>query len=275
MSLPKISIVTCSYQQGRFLGATLRSVLEQHYPALEYIVVDGGSKDGSLAAIRDVESRLAWWVSEPDKGQTDALIKGFARSSGDVLAWLCSDDLLLPGALDAVGRYFEAHPEVEWLYGDALWIDALGAPLRTKREMPWSRFAFLFDHNYLAQPSVFWRRSLFERAGGLQTEWNLAMDADLWLRFARTSRPHHLRRYLSCMRYYPEQKTRALRPAGEREDERLRAREAPRLAALPRWPLHALARCLRVAGKAVAGGYSAPVPTELRSWLRGLEIVSV
>ena len=272
MSLPKISLVTCSYQQGHFIGATLRSVLEQAYPALEYIVVDGASRDGSVAAIRDVQSRLAWWVSEPDQGQTDALAKGFARSTGEVMGWLCSDDLLLPGALDAVGRCFEAHPEVDWLYGDAIWIDAVGAPLRTKREMPWSRTVFLFDHNYLAQPSVFWRRSLFEQAGGLQTEWNLAMDADLWLRFARISKPHHLARYLSCMRYYPEQKTRALKPAGRREDERLRVREAPRMAALPRWPLRALARCLRVGGKAVAGGYGAPVPINLRNWLRGQEI---
>ena len=274
MALPKISIVTCSYQQGRFIGATLRSVLEQQYPALEYIVVDGASSDGSAETIRSHASQLAYWVSEPDKGQTDALIKGFARCSGEVQGWLCSDDLLLPGALDAVGRFFEAHPEVDWVYGDALWIDAAGAPLRAKREMPWNRTVFLFDHNYLAQPSVFWRRSLFDKAGGLQTDWNLAMDADLWLRFARISRPQHLRQYLSCMRYYPEQKTRALKPAGRREDERLRVREAPRLAALPRWPLRALARSVRVGSKALAGGYGAPVPADVRPWLRALEIAS-
>jgi glycosyltransferase involved in cell wall biosynthesis len=270
--LPTVSLVTCSYQQGRFLGATMRSVFDQQYPALEYIVVDGGSKDGSAALIESHAARLAWWVSEPDEGQTDALIKGFARSTGEVMGWLCSDDLLLPGALHTVGRYFAEHPQVDWVYGDALWIDAHGAPLRTKREMRWSRTAFLFDHNYLAQPSVFWRRRLYDAVGGLQPGWNLAMDADLWLRFARRSRPAHLQRYLSCMRYYPEQKTRALKPAGRREDESLRRREAPLLAALPRWPLRTLARTLRVGGKAVAGGYRAPVPPELLPWLRALAI---
>jgi glycosyltransferase involved in cell wall biosynthesis len=185
--LPKISVVTCSYQQGRFIDSTLRSVLEQNYPALEYIVIDGGSSDGSVQAIRHHEAQLAYWISEPDKGQTHALTKGFQRATGDVLGWLCSDDLLLPGALESVGRFFAQHPEVEWVFGDALWIDAQGKALRAKKEMQWSSAVFLFDHNYLAQPSVFWRRGLFERAGGLDDRWNLAMDADLWLRFARAS----------------------------------------------------------------------------------------
>jgi glycosyltransferase involved in cell wall biosynthesis len=271
-TLPTLSLVTCSFQQGAFLGATMRSVFEQHYPALEYIVVDGGSSDGSADLIKEQSARLSWWVSEPDKGQTDALIKGFGRSTGELMGWLCSDDLLLPGALDAVGRFFAAHPAVDWVYGDAVWIDAKGAPLRTKREMRWSRTAFLFDHNYLAQPSVFWRRRLYDAVGGLQPGWNLAMDADLWLRFARHSRPRHLSQYLSCMRYYPQQKTRALKPAGRREDESLRRREAPLMSALPRWPLRAFARSLRIGGKAIAGGYRARVPSELLPWLRELEI---
>lgn len=270
--LPKISLVTCSYQQGRYVEATLRSVLEQAYPALEYIVIDGGSRDGSTEVVRRHAERLAYWVSEPDAGQTDALAKGFARSTGDVMGWLCSDDLLLPGALDTVGRFFATHPGVDWIYGDALWIDAQGRPLRPKREMGWSSTVFLFDHNYLAQPSVFWRRGLYERAGGLQREWNLAMDADLWLRFARLSRPQHVQRYLSCMRYYPEQKTRALKPAGRKEDELLRRREAPRLSGLPRAPLRLLARGLRLGMKAARGGYTARVPADCLPWLRGLEI---
>jgi glycosyltransferase involved in cell wall biosynthesis len=269
-----ISLVTCSYQQGRFIGATLKSVLEQAYPALEYLVVDGGSRDETVQRIREHEAQLAWWVSEPDGGQTDALVKGFARCTGEVMGWLCSDDLLLPGALDRVGRYFRDHPEAQWVYGDAIWIDAAGRPLRPKREMPWSRTVFLFDHNYLAQPSVFWRRSLYEKVGGLDRRWNLAMDADLWLRFANVSRPRHLRQYLSCMRYYPEQKTRALKPAGRREDESLRRREAPLLSAWPRWPLRALARSLRVGTKAAWGGYATALPADVRPWLRALEIAS-
>ena len=265
--LPKISIVTCSYQQGRFIDATLRSVLEQNYPALEYIVIDGGSTDGSVQVIQRRESGLAYWVSEPDQGQTDALAKGFDRSTGEVMAWLCSDDLLLPGALDTVGRYFAEHPEVDCVFGDAIWIDAAGKPIRPKKEMSWNRTVFLFDHNYLAQPSVFWRRSLYDRVGGLGRQWNLAMDSDLWLRFAQHTRPQHVASYLSCMRYYPEQKTRALKPAGRKEDEALRLREAPVLSQLPRSATRAAARAARIMIKGVHGGYGARVPDQVARWL--------
>lgn len=273
-TLPTISIVTCSYQQGRFLDATMRSVLEQRYPALEYVIVDGGSRDNSVEVIRSHAPALAWWVSEKDEGQTDALAKGFARTHGEIMGWLCSDDLLLAGSLERVGRFFAANPEVQWLYGDGLWIDAQGRLLRPKREMGWSSTVFLFDHNFLAQPSVFWRRGLWERAGGLQAQWDMAMDADLWLRFARHAPPRHLPEYLSAMRSYPEQKTRALQPAGRREDEALRRREAPRLAALPRAPVRLVARALRIGMKAARGGYGTAVPEAHRAWLQRLEIAA-
>jgi glycosyltransferase involved in cell wall biosynthesis len=273
MSLPSISLVTCSYQQGRFIESTLKSVLEQNYSALEYIVVDGGSQDTSVDVIQRHAAQLAYWVSEPDAGQTDALAKGFARSHGEIMGWLCSDDLLLPGALETVGRYFQSHPDVDWVFGDAIWIDGQGLPIRPKREMPWSRTVFLFDHNYLAQPSVFWRRRLFDKVGGLNRSLNLAMDSDLWLRFARCTSPRHLPTYLSCMRFYPEQKTRALRPAGRAEDDRLRRREAPLLSRLPHAPMHAFAKSLRVVRKALHGGYTAHVPDGISSWLRRMEIV--
>ncbi len=270
--LPRISLVTCSYQQGRFIEATLRSVIEQRYAALEYLVIDGGSTDGSVDTIRRHEAQLAAWVSEPDGGQADALARGFARSTGEIMGWLCSDDLLLPGALETVGRYFATHPEVDVVFGDALWIDAQGQAIRPKKEMPWNRTVFLFDHNYLPQPSVFWRRRLYDRVGGVQRDWHLAMDSDLWLRFARHSRPRHVSAYLSCMRFYPEQKTRALQPAGRREDEALRRREAPVLAALPRAPLRAAARALRIGLKSLHGGYNARVPAAVAPWLDALAI---
>lgn len=269
--LPSISIVTCSFRQGAFIDATMRSVFNQNYPHLEYLVVDGGSTDGTVDVIRRYESRLAYWVSEPDAGQTDALIKGFKRSTGDIQGWLCSDDLLMPQALQAVGTFFSEHPEVDFLFGDALWIDAKGKLIRSKKEMGWNKFVYLFDHNYLAQPSCFWRRSLYERVGGLDAKWNLAMDSDLWLKFARHTRPRHLARYLSCMRFYPEQKTRALKPAGRKEDEALRVRESPVLAAWPRTPLRLAARGLRGLNKLVAGGYTASVPQD-SEWLKQHEI---
>jgi glycosyltransferase involved in cell wall biosynthesis len=252
---PKFSIVTCSYQQGRYLDATLRSVLDQGYAGLEYIVIDGGSEDGSAEVIRAHEAALAYWVSEADRGQTDALIKGFNRASGEICGWLCSDDLLLPGALQRVADFFAAHPQVAAVYGDALWIDAAGGYIRPKREMGFNRFVFLFDHNYIAQPSMFWRRDLYERVRGLDRDFNLAMDADLWERFSRHTQIAHLPEYLSCMRYYPEQKTRAMRPQGRLEDTRIRARSG--LARLPGATpvLQWVARLQRVLAKGLAGGY--------------------
>jgi glycosyltransferase involved in cell wall biosynthesis len=247
----------------------MRSVLEQDYPSLEYVVIDGGSSDGSPEIIRRYARALAYWVSEPDAGQTDALIKGFQRCSGDVFGWLCSDDLLLPGALRTVGDFFARHPEVMAAYGDALWIDAEGGYLRPKREMNFSRFVLLHDHNYVPQPSMFWRRSLYEAVGGLDPRFDLAMDADLWERFSAVTRVAHIPAYLSCMRYYAQQKTRARHGDALREDAVIRARDARRATTRPRQlALRLAARGLRVAAKLRAGGYAAPVPGEHLKWLR-------
>jgi len=240
----------------------MRSVLDQHYPALEYMVIDGSSSDGTVDIIRRYADRLSYWVSEPDRGQSDALIKGFARAHGEIQGWLCSDDLLLPGALESVGRYFATHPEVEAVYGDALWIDAAGNHLRTKKESGFHRLAFMFDHNYIPQPSMFWRRSLYEKVGGLDPEFHLAMDFDLWERFSQVTRIAHIPRYLSCMRFYPEQKTRALKPQGRVEDALIRGRSR-----LARWPVpvlwRGLARSQRIATKALAGGYAATASADV------------
>src|SRR5262245_18779468 len=223
--LPVISMVTCSYQQGRYLDQALRSVLDQRYPRLEYIVIDGGSTDGSADIIRRHEHALAHWVSEPDRGQTDALIKGFNRATGEIHGWLCSDDLLLPGALQTVAGFFSAHPGAMAAYGDALWIDGAGRFLRPKKEMDFSRFVFLHDHNYVPQPSMFWRSTLYEAVSGLDPEFDLAMDADLWERFSERTRIGHIPAYLSCMRFYPQQKTRSRKTEGRREDGIIRARD--------------------------------------------------
>jgi len=266
--LPLISLVTCSFQQGRYLGQALRSVLDQGYPHLEYIVIDGGSTDDSVNVIKRHESALAYWVSEPDRGQTDALNKGFAHASGDICGWLCSDDLLLPGALHAVGEFFSENPATLAVYGDALWIDAQGRLLRPKKEMDFNRFVLLYDHNYIPQPSMFWRRSLYEAVRGLDPQFDLAMDADLWERFSATTRIAHMSRYLSCMRCYPQQKTRSRRAEGRREDGAIRQRDDTFAArAFTAGALRIMARCLRVSAKAVAGGYTARVPKEQLAWL--------
>jgi len=267
----KISIVTCSYQQGRYLDATMRSVLEQQNADVEYIVMDGGSTDNSVGVIQRYEGRLAYWVSTKDKGQTDALIKGFNIATGDIMGWLCSDDLLLPGALEMVSRYFEEHPEVDAVYGDSLWIDGDGNFIRPKKEMGFRRLAFLFDHNYISQPSMFWRRSLYEKVGGLDARFNLAMDADLWERFSQHTKIAHIPAYLSCMRYYPEQKTRAMHGRSLEEYDEIRSRASIPMRAL--WPvLRIVGRAERVLCKLATGGYSARVPEKLIAALQRYRI---
>jgi glycosyltransferase involved in cell wall biosynthesis len=275
MSLPCISLVTCSFQQARFLETTLRSVLEQGYPALEYLVIDGGSRDDSVDIIRRHEASLAYWVSEPDGGQTDALIKGLSRASGEVMGWLCSDDLMLPGALRAVGEFFEAHPDIAAVYGDALWIDEAGRLLRPKKEIAFNRFVFRYAHNYIPQPSMFWRRKLYAAVGGLDPRFDVAMDGDLWDRFATHTRIEHLPRFLSCMRFYASQKTRSLRSRARVEDADVRYRAAPSLAHRITYPMkHLAARAMRCALKIGAGSYGASVPEEHLAWLNEHETVT-
>lgn len=267
-TLPTLTLVTCSYQQARFLDATMRSVLNQQYPSLEYIVIDGASQDGSAEIIKKHAQNLSYWVSEKDSGQTEALKKGFARAQGEVQGWLCSDDILLPGALQAVGEFFRDNPNVGAVYGDALWIDADGKPLRAKREMGFNQFVFLHDHNYIPQPSMFWRKSLYDAVGGLDESFNLAMDSDLWARFSEKTNIAHLPQYLSCMRFYPEQKTRSMKPAGRLEDLKIRTRGS-HLArfAVVRPFQHVLARAMRAVSKVLAGGFGAKVPAKLLPWL--------
>jgi glycosyltransferase involved in cell wall biosynthesis len=269
--LPSISLVTCSYMQARFLEATIRSVIDQRYPCLEYIVMDGGSTDGSASIIERYQGYIADWVSERDGGQTMALKRGFDSSSGEIMGWLCSDDLLLPGALQAVGKYFREHPEVDVVYGDSIWIDANGVPIRAKKEMDFSRFVFLYDHNYLPQPSTFWRRKIYEKVGGLDADFNLAMDGDLWERFSQVTCIRRMDGYLSCMRYYEQQKTRSLTSQRELEDRRIRTRHESSWNILPIGVLRGMARLKRVFCKGMSGGYGVRVPEEMQSWLRGYE----
>lgn len=266
--LPSISIVTCSYQQERFIDATIRSVLDQSYLTLDYILIDGGSQDDSANIIATYSPSLSYWVSEKDAGQTDALKKGFANAQGEIQGWLCSDDLLLPGALQTVGEFFRDNPEVDALYGDALWIDVDGKPLRAKREMAFNQFVFLHDHNYIPQPSMFWRKQLYDAVGGLDERFNLAMDSDLWARFSEKTNIAHIPQYLSCMRFYPEQKTRSMKPAGRLEDLKIRTRGSPlaRIGVV-RPVQHILARIIRAVSKTLAGGYGARVPERFSSWL--------
>jgi len=190
--LPAISVITPSYNQAPFLEATIRSVLEQDYPALEYIVVDGGSTDGSPDIIRKYESRLAWWVSEKDRGQTDAINKGFARATGSILAWLNSDDTYEPGALLEAGRFLRDHPEVGMVYGDTNYIDKDGRVVGRFNARQADNSRLMRGAVYIPQQSTFFRAELWQQVGPLDPSFYFAMDYDLWVRLSQITRFQYL-----------------------------------------------------------------------------------
>lgn len=254
-SLPKITVVTPSFNQGRFIEDTIKSVLEQNYPSIEHIIVDGGSTDQTTTILSRYTDQIAFWTSEPDGGQTDALVKGFERASGDILCWLNSDDMFEPGALKFVGEFFRDRPDVLFLYGDSKWVDLENRYLRPKKEHAFNQFIWLHDHNFFPQPSCFWRRALYDKVGGLDKQFDLAMDGDLFIRFAEQTRPIHVRRTLSRMRSYPEQKNKRLRAESDREDAAIRARYVKAEDAASRFLKRVAAKSLRIGVKAVTGAY--------------------
>ena len=209
MTLPLISIVTPSYNQAEFIEETIQSVLTQDYARREYLILDGGSTDGSAHIIRRYADQLDYWVSEPDRGQSHAINKGLARAQGDVLTWLNSDDVYLPGALSAVAECFDRHPEVDLVYGDFVFTDLQGAVLRRRKVFPKISYAQLVFHDYLGQPAVFFRRSLFEQVGPVDESLYYSMDWDLFLRMWKVAHPMHLSRELATFRLNHLAKTNA------------------------------------------------------------------
>ena len=203
---PTISIVTPSYNQAMFLEETILSVLTQDYPAIEYIIIDGGSTDGSVDIIRKYEDRLAYWVSEPDLGQAHAIMKGFRMSTGQIMGWLNSDDLLLPGTLATVATYF-APKDIQMVYGDIVMVNERDQALKIVRQIPARFESLLYGGHIINQEAVFWRRELFEEVGGVNGNLQYALDYDLWLRMARRTKLLHVPIILSAFRRHSTQKT--------------------------------------------------------------------
>ncbi len=220
MEQPLVTIVTPSYNQAPFLEWTLRSVLAQDYPHLEYIVVDGGSTDGSVDILRKYEKRLAWWVSEPDRGQADALQKGFRRARGQILGWVNSDDMLAPGALAQVVEVFRRQPQVGVVAGEAFFIDSVGRPFRHYRPEAHS-LEDLMAFRILCQPAVFFRREVYEAVGGMDPSYHYLLDHHLWIRMALHARLHTENRLWAFARFHAAAKNFAQGEGFAREAERL------------------------------------------------------
>ncbi len=182
---PLVSIITPNYNKAPYLEESLLSVLEQDYPHLEYILIDGGSTDGSLDIIRKYQGRIDRWLSEPDQGQSHAINKGFALARGQVVAWLNSDDLYFPGAVSRAMARFAADPELDFLYGQGVLLTATGEFLGYLPQIePFNRHRLLSCYNYLMQPACFFKKQTLDRLGYLDTSLNYVMDWELWCRFA-------------------------------------------------------------------------------------------
>ena len=204
----RVSIVTPSYNQARFLEETIRSVLDSHIPNLEYFVMDGASTDSSVEIIQKYEQRLTAWVSEKDKGQADAINKGLHQANGDIVAWLNSDDYYLPGAIELAIRTFEQHPEAGLVYGNVLSVDAESKPFNLQTFQGFSLID-LMSFRIISQPAVFIRRSVLEKAGYLDPSYHCLLDHHLWLRMSLLAPCLYIPNTLAAARYHAEAKNLA------------------------------------------------------------------
>lgn len=200
--LPRISVVMPSFNQGSFIEESIRSVLLQGYADLEFIIIDGGSTDETVEIIKKYEPWLSFWISEPDGGQADALQKGFARATGAILAWLNSDDIYCPGALSSVGQYYSRYPETGLLYGDSEVIDAQGNVIDSIKGQD-GDLELLLTRNIIPQPSAFFSRYAFDKAGGINADLHFIMDYELWIRMMlKGIKLHYIPQLLSRFRWY-------------------------------------------------------------------------
>jgi len=217
MTWPRISIVTPSYNQGCFLEETIRSVLLQNYPNLEYIVIDGGSTDNSVNIIKRYEEHIAYWQSEKDRGQSDAIAKGFERATGDILSWLNSDDILLPDALTHIAEAFAQDSATGVVFGNTLVID------KNSKEINryfWPKFLFRYHWSlgqYIGQESCFWTRDVYDRVGGINRDKFFIMDYDLLIRMWEVTRFKKIWRFVGGFRIHDAAKNSTHRDVWLRE----------------------------------------------------------
>jgi glycosyltransferase involved in cell wall biosynthesis len=222
-SLPRISLVTPSYNQARFIGWTVRSAFLQRYPELEYVLMDGGSTDGTMDVLAPYADRFAYLVSERDKGQSDAIHRGFARCTGEIMAYLNSDDMLAPGTLRFVAQFFRDHPDVDVVYSHRCTVDELNKVLWYWL-LPEHDDWYMSRWDLIPQETCFWRRRLFEKVGNIDPSFRFAMDYDLFVRFMREApgRTVRVNRFLGVFRQHDEAKTtRLMETVGAEEIRRV------------------------------------------------------
>ena len=209
---PKITVVTPNYNQGAYIEETIRSVLNQNYPNLEYIIMDGGSTDNSLEIIRKYEKDIAYWKSEPDSGMYHAINKGFSKATGEIMCWINSDDMLWENSFLNVAKIFSLNDKVQWLQGKPTLIDK-NKRIIVQKEYFFSKFHFYSleyekTFSFIQQESTFWSKSLWEKAGGyLNTDFTIAADFDLWLRFFELEKMYCTEAQLGAFREREGQKS--------------------------------------------------------------------
>lgn len=205
--LPLVSIVTPSFNQAAFIEETIQSVIAQDYQAIEHIVIDGGSTDGTLEILKKYQDRLSW-ISESDRGQADAINKGFRRAQGAIMSWLNADDLLMPGAISTVVSYFQTHPQVGLVYGDALAINERGRQFgRRANVRPCDFDSLLRVGDFIVQPAAFWRAELWQHVGELSEDWHYVLDYEYWIRAAQHYDLAYIPECLAKERIYSSAKT--------------------------------------------------------------------
>jgi glycosyltransferase involved in cell wall biosynthesis len=211
-NLPKITIITPSYNQVNFIERTIESVLSQNYPDLEYIVMDGGSTDGTIEVLKKYSNNVVW-VSEKDRGQSHAINKGIRIATGDVIAYLNSDDLYEPGALLSVGSFINRHPNTYWLTGKCRFIDQKGHEIRKIASvyktfwLLWGSYTALTVLDYVSQPATFWHREVIDKVGNFDENLHYTMDYDFSLRVGKVYKLWRMNRYLARYRIHPTSKT--------------------------------------------------------------------
>jgi glycosyltransferase involved in cell wall biosynthesis len=221
----KISVVMPSFNQARYVEAALNSVLDQRNSNFEILFVDGGSTDGTMDIVERYRDRLAYCVSEPDKGQSDALHRGFCKANGDILTWLNTDDLLLPGALEDVAAAFEQKRNCEWVLGNVLWIDAEDIILKCWKGEPYTPFWPRLGLFAAGGPSSFFTPNLYHRVSGLNLNLHYAMDTELWWKFILDGQKfHRLKRYTWALRLHEDAKVSGHMFAGEDDEKQKRVK---------------------------------------------------